>query len=140
MNRALLKMQLVRHEGLRRYPYTDTVGKLTIGVGRNLTDRGLSEGEIQVLLENDILAVEHELVAALPWIATLSEVRLRVLLNMGFNLGVPGLLKFKETLAAVRDGYYALAAERMLQSKWAGQVGRRATELAEMMKTGVDPK
>jgi lysozyme len=138
VDRLKLKAQLVRHEGLRLRPYRCTAGKLTIGVGRNLEDRGISEDEARVLLENDVAQVESELAKALPWFVRLDEVRQRVLINMGFNLGVPGLLAFKQTLAAVERGDYTAASDRMLDSKWARQVGARATELAAMMKEGKD--
>jgi len=131
-----LVVQLVQHEGLRLKPYADTVGKLTIGVGRNLTDKGISEGEASFLLRNDIADVEHELSARLPWFAMLNEVRRRVLFDMAFNLGTAGLLKFKNTLAAIERGDYEAGARGMLASKWAAQVGRRAERLAKMMATG----
>lgn len=138
MNRAKMVGQLVLHEGLRQFPYKDTVGKITIGVGRNLTDKGLSHPEIHFLLENDIDGTWDGLAAALPWVKDLDDVRQRVLLDMAFNLGVAGLLKFKATLAAVERGDYAAAATNMLKSKWAKQVGHRAVRLARMMSDGVD--
>ncbi|MCI0560948.1 MAG: glycoside hydrolase family protein [Nitrososphaera sp.] len=137
LDRELLVTQLVRHEGLRLKPYKDTVGKLTIGVGRNLTDKGISLREAHVLLENDIDEVVTSLNARLPWIVSLAPSRRDVLYNMAFNLGVAGLLKFKVTLANVKNGEYKLAAVNMLKSKWASQVGRRAEELAQQMRTGV---
>jgi lysozyme len=135
-----LRKQLHLHEGRRLKPYRDTVGKLTIGVGRNLTDRGISPAESDVLLANDIDEHMRELLLAAPWIAELDEVRQRVLVDMAFNLGVPGLLKFKSTLAAIKDGRYDDAAKGMLKSLWAKQVKGRATRLAEMMRSGIDSK
>lgn len=93
--------QLDLHEGRRAFPYADTVGKLTIGVGHNLTDNGLSDAAIDFILNEDIEIHWKELIAKLPWVEQLDEVRQRVLLDMAFNLGVPGLLSFKNTLAAV---------------------------------------
>lgn len=130
--------QLTLHEGGRRFPYVDTVGKITIGVGRNLTDRGLSDDEIDLLLADDLDEHWTKLTAALPWVESLNEVRQRVLLDMAFNLGVAGLLTFKQTLAAVHRGDWDAAASGMLDSKWARQVGARATRLATMMRTGED--
>lgn len=131
--------QLELHEGRRRKPYKDTVGKITIGVGRNLTDRGLSDDEIDYLLANDIATHVAELRAALPWFDTLDDVRQRVLADMAINLGVPGLLKFRNTLKAVANGKYEVAADHMLKSQpWATQVGQRARRLAEMMRSGKD--
>lgn len=138
MNRALLKVTLVHHEGLRLKPYRDTVGKLTIGVGRNLDDVGISKEEAAVLLDNDLDRTVAALSVALPWLGSLDEPRQRVLVNMAFNLGVPGLLKFERTLEHVRAGRYADAAGEMLSSKWAGQVGRRAIELSKTMRDGRD--
>lgn len=130
---AALRRQLIRHEGMVLKPYVDTVGKTTIGVGRNLTDNGISENEALDLLRNDLVVVLEELSAKLPWFAGLSPIRQRVLLDMGFNLGPVGLLKFKQTLASVERGDYALAAKQMLQSRWAQQVGQRAQRLSAMM-------
>lgn len=132
-----LREQLIRDEGLRLKPYKDSVGKLTIGVGRNLTDRGISRKEAMYLLENDIRDHAMELVVKLPWVASLDDARQAVLINMSFNLGVPQLLEFKVTLAAVQVRNFESAARHMLNSRWAKQVGSRALRLAEQMRTGV---
>lgn len=134
--RSAIADQLLVHEGLRLHPYTDTVGKLTIGVGRNLTDRGITREEAMAMLAGDIDRCVAELYNALPWFAALDDVRKRVLVDMDFNMGLTRLLEFRQTLAAVEAGDYALAAERMLESMWARQVGERAHRLARMMKTG----
>lgn len=139
MNRQKLYAELRRDEGSRSFPYTDTVGKLTIGVGRNLTDVGLSDEEIDHLLDNDVARVESGLDRALPWWRTLDDVRQRVIANMAFNMGVFGLLTFKNTLEAIRVGDWSRAHAGMLASKWATQVGPRAKRLAEMMLTGSEP-
>lgn len=131
-----LLAELKRDEGVRLKPYTDTVGKLTIGVGRNLTDVGISEDECTALLQNDIAKVLAQLDRSLPWWRKLDPVRQRVLVNMAFNMGMTGLLTFKNTLAAVQSGSYTAAAAGMLASKWATQVGARAERLADMMRTG----
>lgn len=135
MNR--IKAQLVRHEGLRLKPYRCTAGKLTIGIGRNLDDRGISQREAYVLLENDIQNCEKQLLDEIPEIYNgLDDVRQSVLLNMCFNLGIKGLLEFKNTLAFIAAGDWERAANGMLASKWAKQVGKRAIELSEMMRKG----
>ena len=135
MNR--IKAQLVRHEGLRLKPYRCTAGKLTIGIGRNLDDRGISQKEAYAMLERDIQDCEQWLNDAIPEIYNnLDEVRQSVLLNMCFNLGIKGLLGFKNTLAFVGAGDWERAANNMLASKWAKQVGMRAIELSEMMRKG----
>lgn len=136
LDRVKLIDNLVRDEGLRLKPYVDTVGKTTIGIGRNLTDVGISRDEAFTLCNHDIDRVVAEIKVALPWLPALDEVRLRVLINMGFNLGVPKLLLFKNTLGAVSCGDWKKAHDGMLASAWAQQVGARAVRLAEMMRTG----
>ena len=135
MNR--IKEQLVRHEGLRLRPYRCTADKLTIGIGRNLDDCGISQSEAYVMLINDIMNCEKQLQAKIPDIYNgLDEVRKSVMLNMCFNMGINGLLGFKNTLAFVKAGDWERAANNMLVSKWAKQVGRRAIELSELMRKG----
>jgi lysozyme len=133
-----LREQLILHEGIRLEPYRDTAGKLTIGVGRNLTDRGISREEAEHLLDNDIREHSDQLFQALPWIASLDEIRQRVLLDMAFNMGVPGLLKFRNTLRAVKEGRYKDAAQGMEASLWYRQTTSRAQRLVQMMRTGED--
>lgn len=132
----VLIAELRRDEGVRSKPYTDTVGKLTVGAGRNLTDVGLSADEIDYLLANDIERAAQGLDDKLPWWRRLDPVRQRVMINMAFNLGISGLLTFKNTLGFIERGDYAQAARNMLLSKWARQVGARANRLASMMETG----
>jgi lysozyme len=134
--RATLIEELRRDEGVEPFPYTDTVGKLTIGVGRNLTDRGLSDDEIDHLLRSDIDLCIGDLNRGVPWWVTLSPVRQRVLINMCFNLGWPRLRGFVRTLSAMRRGDFTTAAEGMRLSLWAKQVGARAERLAQMMERG----
>ena len=136
MSRDRLLRHLERDEGLRLKPYTDTVGKLTIGIGRNLTDVGISEGEARALLENDIDRAEANLDRALPWWRGLDAVRQEIMVNLTFNLGIGGLLTFKNTLAAIKAGLWANAARGLRASKWARQVGARAERLASAMETG----
>lgn len=128
--------QLIDHEGLELFPYKCTAEKLTIGVGRNLDDRGISEDEAKYLLENDIAIVERELLERQPMVSMLDSVRQRVLVDMGFNLGLPTLMKFQNMWDAIEDENWEEAAEQMLDSRWARQVGRRATRLADAMATG----
>jgi lysozyme len=140
MEQSLLqkvKAQLVRHEGLKLKPYRCPAGKITIGVGRNLEAIGISQKEAFALLENDILRCESELLDKLPEVySCLNDTRKSVLLNMCFNLGISGLLGFKNTLAFMGAGDFERAANGMLASKWAKQVGRRAIELSELMRKG----
>ena len=130
-----LREQLILHEGLRLKPYRDTVGKLTIGVGRNLDDKGISPTEAIQFLDHDIEDVSRELRAGLPCFLTLDGVRQSVLIDMGF-MGVARLLQFKKMIAALERQNYQGAAAEMLLSKWASQVGHRAVTLADMMFTG----
>ena len=131
-----LIIELNRDEGLRLLPYRDTVGKLTIGVGRNLDDVGISIAEANNMLLNDINRVLPQLDKSMPWWRDLSEARQRVLCNMAFNLGITKLLKFTKTLKMMQDGNYKQAAEAMRQSLWYRQVGVRAERLAVMMDNG----
>lgn len=137
-DRQKMIQQLRLHEGERLKPYRCTAGKLTIGVGRNLEDRGITAEESAYLLNNDIEREWKNLTAALPWVTGLNDVRQRVLLDMSFNLGIAGLLQFKNTLATIKAGQYNKAGDMMLDSLWAKQVGGRATRLAQMMRTGTD--
>jgi lysozyme len=130
---------LIKHEDLRLKPYRDSVGKLTIGVGRNLDDRGLSKDECLYLMWNDIKIVSKELAVALPWLHNLDQVRQAVVIDMAFNLGVPKFLQFKNTIRWIELTQWDKAAEEMLNSNWAKQVGNRALELAEMMRSGEWP-
>lgn len=134
--RENLIAQLVRDEGLKLHPYCDSVGKITIGIGRNLDDVGLSHDEALLLLNNDLDKASSQVRTQLPWTINLDDARLAVLVNMAFNMGIGSLLGFKDTLALIHSGKYTAAADAMLQSKWASQVGARATRLAEQMRTG----
>lgn len=136
MNMGAMRSELMIDEGVRLKPYRDTVGKLTIGVGRNLDDVGISQIEAAYLLDADIRRTADALDISLPWWRTLDEVRQRVVLNLAFNMGVNNLMGFKNTLAAMQAGKYEDAAAGMLASKWAKQTGQRAIRLAAMMAKG----
>lgn len=140
VDRTAMTRQLRLHEGERLKPYRCTAGKLTIGVGRNLEDRGITAQESAMLLANDIAREERALFEALPWVSGLDEVRQRVLLDMAFNMGMGSLLQFKLTLGAIQSGQYERASKMMLDSRWAKQVGTRAERLSRMMATGKDPR
>lgn len=137
--------QLKRHEGLRLKAYRCPAGKLTIGYGHNLeaqTVPGIGEGstisedQAERLLYADILLAGEGVLLRFPWAKRLDSARLSVLVNMAFNLGLGSLATFKRTLAAVNAWDWGRAADGMLASKWAGQVGHRSVELAEQMRTG----
>ena len=148
--------QLVLHEGLELLPYKDSLGIDTIGIGRNLEHRGLSEEELAhigkdisdicewgitkeqayYLAENDIKIVEKEVCEAHPCVVELDEIRQRVIIDMAFNMGVPRLGKFKKMWQAIHDKDFASAKTEMLDSRWAKQVGNRAVRLSNAMETG----
>ena len=139
MNRlkALVKTQLIKHEGVVLQPYYCPSGKLTIGIGRNLETKGISRTEALFLLDNDINECEAILQEKLKHVYDhLSFRRKAVLINMCFNLGFYGLLAFKNMMEALIDQDYEKASAEMLDSKWADQVGNRALELAEIMREG----
>lgn len=128
-----LRALLIRHEGLALFPYRCPAGKLTIGVGRNLEDTGISESEALALLDHDIARCSRAIRARWPWVVDHPPVVGVVLVDMAFNLGIAGLAGFQRTLAALQARNYALAADEMLRSRWAGQVGARAVELAKLI-------
>lgn len=134
-----LKTQLREFEGTVPYAYQDHLGFWTIGVGRLIDQRkggGLSEDEIDYLLENDIRRKTAEVYDALPWVKNMNEPRQAVVIGMAFQMGLKGLLGFTSTLASMRDERYADAAEGMRRSKWAQQTPRRVNRLAHQMETG----
>lgn len=120
--------------------YKDHLGYSTIGVGRLIDARkggGITKEESAYLLGNDIDKVTKQLDASLPWWTKLDEARRGVLVNMAFQMGINGLLGFKNTLAMIQAGNYEGAAKGMLQSKWAQQTPSRAKRMSEQMRTGV---
>lgn len=127
---------LVRHEGLRRLAYEDSVGVLTIGVGRNIEEVGLSDDEIYYLLKNDIRRCETELDNSFRWYKDLDQVRQEAMINLCFNLGITRLRKFKLALRAMEVKDYEDAADEFLDSLWATQVGQRAVEVTYMIRFG----
>jgi len=136
VNRLKLKVMLVQHEGKRPRLYDDGRGNLTIGVGRNLTACELSDDEIALMLDNDINRVWRDCSTQLAGYGfnALDDDRQHVLLDMTFNLGVAGVLKFQKMLAAIARRDFDAAATEMLNSAWAAQVGDRAQQLAALMR------
>ncbi len=136
-DRYQLRQQLTRHEGLRLKAYRDTVGKLTIGIGRNLDDVGISRDEATYLLAGDISRAEQGLLSRYPdWFPALDSVRQSVLINMVFNLGLSSLAGFTTFLDLMARGQFSEASDDGLQTKWARQVGHRAVELMAQLRTG----
>lgn len=133
-----LENMLIKHEGRKLKPYRDTENKLTIGVGRNIEDIGITKEESDYLLQNDIKRVTLELNKALPWFILLDESRQFALIDMSF-MGVARLMLFKNFLDAMSKKDWQRAHDEMLDSKWARQVGDRATDLASIILTGIIP-
>lgn len=135
-----LARQLRADEGERSCVYQDTMNLWTIGVGRLVDSRkpgaGLRPDEITYLLNNDIDDRIESLTRRLPWFQTLDDARRGALLNLAFQLGVDGLLGFKNTLAMIQRGDYESASIAMLDSKWATQTPERAKRMAKQIKTG----
>lgn len=129
-----IKELLIKHEGLKLFVYKDTMGIDTIGVGRNLINRGITKEEALLMLDNDIKDFTSQLVKALPWVLTVPEQVKIVLIDMGFNMGIQGLLQFKNTLEHIRLGQYKEAADDMMKSLWAKQVGIRAIEDCDILR------
>ena len=156
-NRSHFLDKLIEHEGMVLTVYQDTLGIDTIGIGRNLKDRGISKEELdyldipsmEVVYEhgiseadarylalNDIAIVENELCRVHSCVEDLDGVRQLVLMDMAFNMGVPRLCKFKKMWNAIHEQSWEAASREMLDSRWARQVGRRARILSEAMANG----
>jgi len=131
-----LEDMLIRHEGLKLKAYRCTAGKLTIGIGRNLDDNGITEAEARMMLQYDIQVAKVRLVKY-KWYVDLNDARKDVIVDMVFNLGLPRFLGFKKTIKFLEAQDYAGAAEEILDSEWASQVGEeRSLELSAMLLTG----
>jgi lysozyme len=137
MTEKLLEM-LKRHEGVRSHVYLCSAGYETIGVGRNISKSGmgLSDDEVDYLLENDIVRVIKELSSEYPWFKDLDDVRKDAMIDISFNLGATRLRGFKRALAAMEVADYKMAAKEFLDSKWSRDVKGRATELCYMIEMG----
>ena len=120
------KQMLLRHEGLRTYPYKCSEDKLTIGIGRNLEANGISEEEAMYLLDNDIKRVQEELTKNFGIWQTFPEKARDVCIDMCFQLGIEGFMRFKKTRALMEDAMWLEASEECLRSKWAVQTPSRA--------------
>jgi lysozyme len=135
-NRKKLKDLLIQHESYKQFLYTDTTGHLTIGIGRNLSDRGISSTEALTLLENDIFYFSAKLSHFLVFFDLLDDNRKIALIDMCFNLGVHGFLEFKEMLEHLENKDWDKASDEILNSKAAHQNPNRYEQLAYIIKTG----
>ena len=133
----LVKM-LKRHEGVRSKVYMCSANYETIAVGRNISESGLglSEDEINYLLNNDIKRVREELTDSYFWFPAMNEARQDALVDISFNLGQTRLRGFVKALEAMSREQFDIAADEFMDSKWSGQVGNRAVEVTEMIRTG----
>lgn len=134
---TMTKKMLIVDEGCKLIPYKDSVGLLTIGIGRCLDRKGISRDEADLMFDNDAYDAIEKCQNQIPFFGRLDTIRQCVLVDMAFNLGIGGLLKFKNMLAAIEQGNYERAAEEMISSAWYSQVGNRARRLEQMMRTGV---
>lgn len=136
MNRDRLKKQLEIDELRSKMIYTDTVGKVSGGIGRNLTDRGFSDDEIDLMYANDIKMAEKDARVLVPGFDLLNDVRQEVVMNMSFNMGYTRLSGFKRFISALNSSDFDGAADEMRTSKWYGQVGQRGVRLVNAMRMG----
>lgn len=143
-----LRIQLVQHEGLRKFAYDDATGNplrngevlkgnLTIGCGRNLSTVGLSELEAMDLLDNDINVSIGILTRRYPWFLTMDAVRQRVLVDLMFNLGPGRFAQFVAMLSDLSENNYGAASREILASAAAKKAPDRYNALAKMMASGV---
>lgn len=130
---ATLKKLLIADEGSRRYPYKDALGNTTIGVGRNLSSNGLSEDEINDLLNNDINSTISFISNNFPFYNSLDDVSKMVIIDVCFNVGATQFLGFKKFMDALSKGDKATASTELLNSKAAIQTGDRYKRLAKML-------
>ena len=132
---AKMTGELKRDEGFRACVYQCTAGKQTVGYGHNLEDTPMSERVAEILLIADYMLI-YEQLCEFDWFLSLDDLRKRVIINMAYNLGVTGVLKFKKMIEAIHAKDYQWAADEMVDSRWYQQVGDRAVRLENMMRDG----
>jgi len=145
----ILRKRLIKEEGFRLWPYQDTKGIWTIGVGHNveadpemkprlgdLMKFGITRTEAYSLLDRDIKNAETDLEELYPWVSQLNEARREVLVDMMFNMGKRKLFQFHNTMAMIKDGRFHDAAENLKLSLWYKQVGDRAINLCRILDAG----
>ena len=133
INKDRLTQQLMVHEGLKLQPYKCTAGKLTIGVGRNLDDVGITEAEAKFMLEGDIARCMGECVREFDWFVDSPELIKEAVINLVFNMGISRFRKFKKTIKHLSKKEYTLAGAELLNSRYAEQVPKRAEEIANQI-------
>lgn len=132
---AKLRHSLIKHEGFEKFPYIDTAGKITIGIGYNLSDRGISEDWINSRYLEDTNYFYNQLLN-LPWFENLNSDRQIILIDMCF-MGWKKFLEFTKMLEALAKYDFKTASQEMLNSEWADQVKSRALFLSHGMLTGI---
>ena len=130
MPQETLQQRIARHEGYRANPYKDKLGNLTIGIGRCLDTKGITRSEAEYLMNNDINEATHAVDASLPWALQLASIRREVLIEMAFQMGIGGLLQFRNMLNALEKGDIDTTVKEMLDSAWAKQTPERSEEFA----------
>tara|TARA_R110002153_G_scaffold57817_6_gene158819 strand:+ start:910 stop:1338 length:429 start_codon:yes stop_codon:yes gene_type:complete len=136
MDAERLLHTLIRHEGIKYKPYRCTAGKLTIGVGRNIEDVGISESEAMHMLKNDVAVVAAQCMGSFEWYAGLNEYRQEAIINLVFNMGLSKFKQFKKTISYIESGDFEKAGAELLDSNYARQVKGRAVEVANMLSDG----
>jgi lysozyme len=130
---------LVKEEAFVPHVYKDSLGYWTIGHGIMVDKRkggGLRPEESLFILRNRLKLAGAVMDDKIPWWRDLNGPRRAILLSMAYQMGVDGLLRFKRTLAAIREGDYAKGAKGMMASLWAQQTPGRARRHAQVMKRG----
>ena len=138
MNMERLRLQITKHEGIEYKLYTCTSQKTSIGVGRNLDDRGISHETAMQMLDEDIDICINELQQTVSYWDDLPEKVQEALINLCFNMGISRLMAFKKTFGFLREGMYEKAADELLESRYANQVGQRAIDVANMIREGAE--
>lgn len=140
---------ITQDEGFRPNPYLDCCGKawrdcvcavkgrLTIGVGRDLDDVGISQEEAFLMRDNDLMTARRE-ASKYAWFKDIDPVRQDIIVQMIFNMGAPKFAEFKRMFAALDRKDFDAASSEMLNSRWSSEVGNRATRLAGILKSGIE--
>lgn len=149
IDRARLRQQLAKHEDKRQFVYDDATGKPigegtfvrglpTVGVGRNLYGKGLSDDEIDYLLDNDINDAYADALK-FPWFQSLDPVRQNAVTELLFNLGVKRFSGFVKFINFMNEGRWTHAASELKDSRWYTQVKGRGDTLMKMIQSGEWP-
>lgn len=136
---VILEELVKRHEGFREKAYRDTEGYLTIGYGFNIDGNVMCEEAALAQLRCDLHKTEKRMLRTIPQFKNVKGVRRIALIDMGYNLGVPGLRKFKKMWSAIGRNDWEEAACQAQDSRWFRQVKTRGTRIVEILRTGELP-